>query len=116
MKIKINIKSREFECSLGLGFLGELIDVLDISYDELFIKYEKNPFKYIPVMMYECIKYTLDRDGNEIDFTLADLCDWIDEDGGLKNEALITFSNKFIESISKDVPKEEIKKEGTKKK
>lgn len=101
MKIKLN--NREFDCSFGLGFLGELIDVLDISYDELFNRYEKNPIKYVPVIMYESVKYALD---GEIDFTKKEFMQWIDNEGGLSNKELVRFSQAFLDSIVKNVPEE----------
>jgi len=105
--LNLTINGKEIKFSFGLGFLGELIDDLDIGFDELFIKYDRNPFKYIPLIMFHSAKFTAENNDKEIDFTKNDLCNWIDDDGGLKNESMIKFSHAFIESINKDVPKEE---------
>lgn len=107
--IKININKREFNCVLGLYFIGEAIEALDTDYESLLEKYGKNPFKYIPRLMYESIKADSVLNGSKIDFEYKDLLMWIEEDGGFTNKELIRWSHAFIESLSKDVPKEEEK-------
>ena len=71
--IEIVVNEKTLKCSFGLGFLGECLENLDLSVVQIGEKLDKNPFKWIPTLMYECIKYSKD-----IDFTIDDLlCDYI---------------------------------------
>lgn len=106
--IKISVNGQDYAATLGLGFLGEILDVLDLDYTVLLEKYEKNPFKYVPLLMFHAIKWEADEAGEPIDFTLKEFRGWIDADGGLQNKAMLKFSEAFIQSIIKDVPQETI--------
>lgn len=99
MEIKLNDKN--FKCEFGLGFLGECLENLDLSVVQIGEKLDKNPFKWIPTLMYESLKYSQD-----IDFTLKDLIKWLDNEEGKKtmNDFLLA----FVKSLTKDVPKEEV--------
>ena len=44
-KATLKISKKEFHFSFGLGFLGELLDNLDLSIDQVGDKITKNPFK-----------------------------------------------------------------------
>ncbi len=110
MKIKLN--KTDFECSFGLGFLGEVIENLDIDYGKLMEKYEKNPIKYVPLLMYYSVIYDMEN----VDFTQKEFFSWIDNEGGLSNEYMIKWSHAFIESINKNAPKTESKGDTSKKK
>lgn len=106
--MKLKVLNREYNCHFGLGFLGEVIDVLDVDYGEFLAKYEKNPFKYVPLVMYQSIKYSTEMEGEKLGFEHKDLINWIDENGGLTNQEMIDFSQAFIKSLTKNVPKEEV--------
>lgn len=119
MEVKINLNNKSYTGFLGLGFIGEVIDILDISYDELLSKYDKNPFKYVPLLMFHSIEFNHFLKNEEIDFTKNDMFGWIDKEGGLRNKAMLEFSTAFLKFLAKDVPKEEVKeatKEESKKK
>ena len=73
MKIKLN--GNEYTYSFGLGYLGELLENLDLSVFEIGKKLDKNPFKWIPELLYENLKYY-----NDIDFSKGDLLEWLDND------------------------------------
>jgi len=100
--IKLTLNKKEYKCTLGLGFLGDIIDVLDLDYESFLSKYQKNPIKYVSLCAYHCIKWELEEGGEEIDFTLKQMRGWIDNEGGLKNEAMKKFSEAFMNSILKD--------------
>ena len=116
MKLKINNKELEF--NLGLGFLGELIDITGKSLDDVLLQIDKNPYKYIPLAMYCSVKYAYESKGKELDFTKFEFVEWVDNDGGLtdKNESAIKFLEAFQDSLFKDVPKEDDVKDDTSKK
>lgn len=104
--IKLTINKREIEFHFGLYFLGELLDELDLSFDEINIRLNKNPFKFVPRLMYLSAKYAYTRKGEAIDFNEFKLVDWLEEDGGFTNPNIENFLNAFTNSLSKDVPKE----------
>ena len=114
--VKLKLNGQEFDCILGLGFLGEVQEALNLEYNVLLEKYEKFPFKYVPKLMYFAIKFTKELNGEEIEFKEKDLLGWIEDEGGLTNKEMIKFSEAFIKSLTKDVPKEEEVKEEAKKK
>jgi hypothetical protein len=72
----------------------------------------------VPQMMYYSLLYAYERAGKTIDFTIDDIYDWIDENGGIDkgvfwNDFLIAFGK----SMNQDVPEllEADKKKVTKK-
>ena len=114
---KLKFNEKEYDCILGLGFLGEVQEILNLDYNTLLEKYEKFPFKYVPLLMFHSIRWAKELEEKEIDFTLKDLLGWIEDEGGLTNKQMIKFSNAFVKSLTKDVPKEEeIEEEGKSKK
>lgn len=105
-KIKLTINKREIEFHFGLYFLGELLDELDMSFDEINERLSKNPFKFVPRLMFLSAKYAYTRKGEVIDFSEYTLVDWLEADGGFTNPNIENFLNAFTGSLSKDVPKE----------
>lgn len=103
--IEIVVNEKTLKCSFGLGFLGECLENLDLSVLEIGEKLDKNPFKWIPILMYESIKYS-----KEVDFSIDDLIEWLDDEDG--KATMNTFLLAFINSLTKDVPKQK----GTEKK
>lgn len=100
--IELKVNERNLKCSFGLGFLGECLENLDLSVLDIGEKLDKNPFKWIPTLMYESIKYT----EGELDFTKKDLINWLEEDvNGTKT--MNSFLLAFVDSLKKDVPKQE---------
>lgn len=107
--VELNIKDRELYFPFGVGFLGECLENLDLSVLEIGEKLDKNPFKWIPTLMYESAKY---GNGGELDFTKEDLISWIEKSGEDGNKYMNSFLMAFVESLTKNVPKQE----GSKKK
>ncbi len=107
MDIALNIGNKKLNCSLGLGFLGELLDATDMGIEEIGEKMQKNPFKLIPLMIYNSAKYAAELDGKEFDMTLRDVVQLLDANGGLGNKEVVRFIQKWTESMTKDVPDEE---------
>ena len=108
VELKINGKKLTF--SFGLGFLGELIDATGLDLDELNIKLQSNAFKYIPLVMYHSAAYSLKRNGDNVTFTEYDMSDWIEkEDGAFSSDVVIKFFEGFTASLTKDIPKAEVK-------
>lgn len=104
--LKLTINKREIEFHFGLYFLGELLDELDLSFDDMSIRVQENPFKFIPQLMFFSAKYAYTRKGEVIDFNLFTLIDWIEYDGGFANPNMENFLNAFSSSLTKNVPKD----------
>ena len=116
--MKLQINNKELEFSFGLGFLGELLESTGKSMDEILTAMDKNPYRFIPLAMFHSTKYAYKRKGKDIDFDFYQFTDWIEQDGGLTdtNKSAIKFIEEFTNSLFKDVPQEEGKEEGDKKK
>lgn len=109
-KVKITLHKTQFEFHFGLGFLGELLDSLDMGIDEVMESINKNPFKTIPIIMHSSAKYSAKRNEKEFNYTIYDFIDYIDADGGIAAKSVDKFLTAFTNSMVKDVPKEEEKK------
>ena len=104
--IKLKLHDKEIEFHFGLGFLGELLDNLDMPIEELMAGLQKNPFKLLPKIMHGAATYASLRKNEELGLTLYQLTDLIDDDGGIVSENVSKFLNAFTNSMSKDVPEE----------
>lgn len=100
-EIDITVNNRTLKCKFGLGFLGECLENLNLNVFEIGKKLDDNPFKWIPTLMFESINYANDN----IDFTKEDLINWLDNPEG--NKEMAKFLNAFVQSLNKDVPKED---------
>jgi hypothetical protein len=88
----------------GIGFLSELIEGTGLKLDELSTQ---DDVILVPKLMYFSHKYALKRSGQDIDFTMANLHDFIDDNGGVGGKFWIDFKVAFNESMFKDVPTDE---------
>lgn len=104
--IKLNISNREIEFHFGLGFLGELLDSLDVSIEDLMPNLQKNPFKLLPKIMHDSAVYASLRKDEELGLSLYEFTDLIDEDGGVMSDNVAKFVEAFTKSMTKDVPEE----------
>ena len=103
-KLKLNFEGKELGFHFGLGFLGELLDNLGFSIDELQTNIEKNPFKVIPKLMHTSYVYNLEREGKDVELKLYDFIDLLDNVGGVTSEGVSLFLSAFTDSMTKDVP------------
>ena len=113
VRLAIGGKTREFH--FGLGFIGKMLEETNtnmVDFDRLKIE---NPFKWIPLMMYHSLVYACNRKGEEVDFDLYDVTDWIDELPADSN-VLLDFNNAFTQSLVKNVPNQPETDNNTKKK
>jgi len=97
---------KEFTFWYGTGFLGNVIELTDFTLDDLVMSIDKNPFKYIPMLMHESLKYGFERDGKECPYTKLYVHDLIDE-SGIGSAAVTSWVKGLNSSLTKDVPKEE---------
>ena len=108
-KIKLNFEGKELGFHFGLGFLGELLENLDCSIEDLDAHIKNNPFKVIPKLMHTSYAYNLEREGKDVTLKLYDFIDLLDSVGGVASDSVSLFLNAFTESITKDVPVEKNK-------
>jgi len=114
-KINLNLNGKNLGFHFGLGFMGELLDTLDCSIEQLMEGVQKNPFKYVPRLMLEAHKYDCFRKGEESKYDFVTFIDLLDEQGGVMSENVSKFLQAFTDSITKNIPKEPLKKVGKKK-
>lgn len=114
-RITLNIDNKDVQFWFGLGFLGEMIERTGLTLNDIVDRMGSNPFKMIPLLMLESCKYASMRKGEDNSFDDFYFADWIDNNGGVQNEKVIKFMNKFNDSLTKDVPKDEVESEPKKK-
>lgn len=113
--IKLKLNNKELGFHFGLGFLGGLLESLDCGIEELMEGVQKNPFKFIPQLMYNSYDYNCKREGKENEYNLFSFTDLIDDDGGVVSENVSKFLEAFTGSMTKDVPKEKPSRGGKRK-
>jgi len=112
MTITLKFPKQELKCSLGLMFLGELLDETGLSLEEAGEQMQKNPFKLIPTMIYVSARVEAELDGKDFDLTRRQLVEIIEEDGGIGSEQITKFVEEWTKSLFKGVPTEEPAEEG----
>ena len=113
IKNKTVLLGKEFH--FGLGFLNMLIDRTGKDLVQIGTEVKTNRVVIVPQMMYYSLVYSYQRQNKEIDFSIDDIYDWIDENGGLDNGFWNEFVFAFGESMNKDVPEDKKKVAKTKK-
>ncbi len=102
---KVVLLDKEFH--FGIGFLNELLDGTGLKLEELGSQADA---VLIPKMVYYSLAYSYKRKAQEIDFTIYDVNDWIDENGGIGGKFWNDFQKAFNDSMYKDVPVDNSKK------
>lgn len=110
-QVIIKLDGKEYLCKFGLEFLGELLDFLDMSVNEIGAKLDKNPFKWAPIMMHKC----LDFSNQMLDFDKSELVAMMDKDPK-NHEQLKIFMTNFVKSLSPNLPEIESEETEAKKK
>jgi hypothetical protein len=114
-QITLNIGGEDRIFYFGLGFLGNLLESENIEMSEIDDALAKNPFKWIPLIMFYSCAYGFNRKNEFPLFDSADVADWID-DIGMNSEVVKAFFKAFTDSLTKDVPQQkEVKKKVVKK-
>jgi len=91
----------------GIGFLNELLNGTGLKLEELGAQTDE---VLMPKIMYYSRLYAYKREDKEIDFTMYDINDLIDENGGIGGKFWLDFKIAFNESMFKDVLVEDKKK------
>ena len=107
-QIKLSINKKKYVFSFGLGFLGELLENTDLQLDEITSKIIKNPFKWLPIAMFESAKFSNELEGKEVDFTAHSILEGLEEEsGGINCNQSFEFMKAFSESMIKNVSVDE---------
>ena len=112
MDITLKFGKNEVKCNLGLEFVGELIEVTDLSIEEIGEKMQKNPFKFIPVMLNEAHKAYYAIEGKDPVFTKRQLINFLEDDGGISSKEMTRFMTEWTKSMTKGVPKSDVSEGG----
>lgn len=105
--IQLTIKERKITFTLGILFVGEMLEQYDLTISELLEKVDRNPFKWLPKTMYESAKTTFELDGKKIDFEYLEFVDMLESVGGVGSQEAADFTVAFIKSMVHNVPLEE---------
>ena len=105
-RITIEMEGTPRNFHFGTGFIGEVIEKLNIGFEQLQGAVNANPYKTIPVMLYESHRWACVVDNVECDMRLADMVTAIDAEGGVGGEKVLEFLRAFGKSRTKDVPAE----------
>jgi len=107
-ELKIELGGKERLFSFGLAFLGELLEHFDMDMAELGAKMARNPFKYQPLIMFLSAKHACELNDIEMDFTHSDVISWVEaEPFGIKSDKATKFDACLVESLYKNVPKQD---------
>jgi hypothetical protein len=106
MNITLKFAKRELKCSLGLLFLGEFLDDMDMSLEEVGEKMQKNPFRLLPKMIYISAKTEAEMNDEDFDLTLKDVVGLMEKDGGISSPQVVKFINAWTSSLTDGVPKQ----------
>jgi len=112
--ITLNIGNEDRVFYFGLGFLGNLLEKENIDMSDIDSELTKNPFKWIPLIMFHSCSYGYIRKGEFIPFDKFSVSEWIDE-LGMDSDIVKSFFPAFNQSLVKNVPEDKSKKKVTKK-
>tara|TARA_R110000796_G_C14350329_1_gene411507 strand:+ start:335 stop:676 length:342 start_codon:yes stop_codon:yes gene_type:complete len=105
--IKNKITLLDIEFHFGLGFLSSLSEGTGLAITDLSTQ---DDTVLMPKLMYYARKYAYDREGKEINFSMYDIYDLIDNNEGFGGSFWNAFAIAFSESMYKNVPVTEDKK------
>lgn len=91
----------------GTWVLGELVEHLNCSVEDVEDKINSNPFRTLPLLFYYSAVLYKKSQKEEVDFTDVDVHDWIDTAGGFDSETVVKILDAFNKSMTKNTPKEE---------
>jgi uncharacterized protein YneR len=114
-ELKLKFGEVEVNLSLGLLFLGNVIERFEIKPNEIPGLIRSNPFLNVPLMIFEAAKAYSFLKKETFELTENDIFRFLESDGGVNSNQLKRFSDSYIESLVKNVPKEISKKKITKK-
>jgi len=101
--IDIEIGGKKRTVRFGIKVIGDCIKHTNQDAGDFFTSLSKNSFESLPLIFFYGIKYDIERSGGIIDFTLFDVCEWLEETG-LESETVDSVTKRFIRSLYENVP------------
>ena len=111
-ELKQTLGGKERVFTFGIIFLGNVLERLDLDYNALLMKSSKNPFKYAPILMYESLRNTAQKEGMDVDFTENELIGWLEKEEVLGANQIIEFIQAFMGTNENKTPEKEVVNEG----
>lgn len=106
--IDIELGGKKRRVYFDIWTIGELLELLETDVVTLIKNASRNPFKYMPLILYYGLKSDYDHQGKKHDFTLLDVGNWISElEGSLDNPEIVRAFGHFIATTTKNVAKPE---------
>lgn len=114
--LELHLGGQKRVFTFGILFLANALERVEFEdYNDMLLKLSKNPFRYAPIMMFESLVNTYNKNKQEIDFKESDIQDWLDEDYAKGMNDMLLFINVFMGNTDNKTPIEDGKK-GSKKK
>lgn len=107
-KVTLDFNSKKLDFFFGLSFLGEFLKNEDIDLQGIFNNINKEPYTFIPRLMYASYKHNCERNNLPIELTIYTLTDLIEETNYFKDGSeSAKFIEPFLQSILDSLPKDE---------
>lgn len=101
--VKLKLGGKERGAKLGIGYLRYLTQEKKMTLDEVLASLNgAQSVLELPEFIFLSIKYNDSKANNAIDYTIDDVFDWLDEAGGVKSEAWLSFLEAFVASVKTD--------------
>lgn len=113
--IELDLGGEKRGFKLGLGFLRYLDENANIKVKDFDSIITGQEIVKYPTLVYHSLAYNELRAKREFKHDIYDVCDWIDEKGGLNGEFMIEFSSALIKSMNIDLGKNQPEKKPAKK-
>lgn len=111
-EIKLKIGGVEYNFTLGLGFLGDVLENTDLKLEDITTKILDNPFKWIPTIMFYSARSWAELEGKEFTITIKSIIESLSKENGQINcKQSHTFVKELTRSLIKNVPTEEVNDE-----
>lgn len=104
--IELDLGGKKRGAKLGISFLRYLDEEGGIKIGDVDgLTQGANSIIGIPTLIYHSLKFNSKRKGEVFDYSIDDIFEWIDDDGGLSNKSLKLFIENFTASLGADVGK-----------
>ena len=103
--LKLNLGGKERGAKLGLLFLENAQKAENMNIEQLFAEIQQRTIFFAPKLIYQALLTNCQLNGDKVDFTLADVYDWIEDEGvGNEEGSVVKFISAFAENITKLFP------------
>ena len=107
---KIGGELRAFR--FGVGFLGEILDVLNTDIEGLGKEMARNPYKVIPLVLFLGYRSERELENLPMDIELSDVHKWLEEvDGSYSAPIVMEITKCMMDNVLKYLPKAEVDEE-----